>query len=148
MTFSYTETLPAASVQHGIPAIGDVEVRLAAIETLPLQQLVHSEDVATVIRFAETLAQALAGTDGDQVRRRLLGKLVASERTLFILLESVLASRLAGGNTRELGSLNAALDASARRLERLAAAHRADLQAARRPVLVVGHADHVNVAAG
>lgn len=124
---------------------GGLEV--SPLETLSLEGLVRG-DASAVVTFARGLSEALAGPDGDGARRRMLAKALAAERALQVVLEAVLVEQLAKGNTKALGSVNALLDATVRRLERLAAAHRADVQADRRAMIVVGHADEVNVAAG
>lgn len=99
------------------------------------------DDPSAIVAFARVLAASLAGPSADDSRRDLLAAALAAERAAQILLASILATQLAKGHARAVASVNAALDASVRRIERLACAHRAETQSRRRPVMLVGHAD-------
>lgn len=121
------------------------KVQFGPLEVRALEQIV-SGDASAAIEHARGLAEALAGSDRDGVRLRLLSKALAQERALQALLESVLAEQVARGSLRGIHAVNEALRGCVARLERLAVAHRQEsLSGQRTPVVMIGHADSVDI---
>ena len=123
------------------------ELAFAPVDRLALARLV-SGDASAAVEHARSLAAALAGPDRDEVRLRVLAKTLASERTLYALLETVLTERVARGDARGVRTANEALRGSVVRLERLAIAHRLEATAGQRPnVVLINNAQNVQVGA-
>jgi hypothetical protein len=134
---------PTVDLVHA--QVGDVsEFQLAPLDTLALERLVVG-DAALAVEHARGLAEALSGLERDGVRLRMLAKALASERALQALLERILAERIARNDISGVRLVNEALRGCVGRIEKLAAAHRAESLSSHRPVLVVGHADSVQV---
>jgi hypothetical protein len=72
-------------------------LRLAPLETLALERLVVG-DATEVVEHARGIAEALSGDNADAVRRHVLAKALAGERTLQCLLTGILADRLSKKN--------------------------------------------------
>jgi hypothetical protein len=138
------ETIAAVSVQHGPEDASETE--LSTLELAPLRRLIAG-DATPALEFAHTLAAGLRGTRGDDARRTMLSSALAAERALQTLLQAMLADRLSRADSRGAAAIGAALDSCARRVERLAAAHRAESRGTATPVVMVAAA-HVKIGGG
>jgi hypothetical protein len=120
------------------------EPQFASVEVLALERLV-SDDAANAVAYARGLAKALAGPDRTDVRLRVFSKALGTERALQVLLEHVLADRVARGDLHGVKVANEALRGCVVRMERLATAHRLESNVGLRPTLMIAHADSVHV---
>jgi hypothetical protein len=137
---------PPPEIVHALRRTDDPKVELSSLDTLALERLMSSNP-ADVVAYAQSLAAALSGPDADGVRLRTLARSIAVARAQQALLEGMLMERLAKRDP-DVELIDKALRGVAARLVKFVEAHRQESATGRRPTVVVGHADTVNVEGG
>jgi hypothetical protein len=127
------------------PANPAPRLALSALDQAALLAFGGSADVAEMCEDARLLAAALAGDDGDQARVRLLARATSAARTQQRVLEVVLGDRLAKRDAEGVELVNKTLDAVSRRLVALVKQLAMESSLRKRPTVVIGHADEVNL---
>ena len=121
---------------------------LTWLDRLPLDVLV-SDAATRLVEEVRASAEALAGADADAARLRAISRLVSATRAQVVLLETMLAERLAKRDLGGVEIINKALAGASKRLALWLAEHRASSASGRRAaVVVVGNAEHVTVRHG
>jgi len=141
----------------------DTQARLAIPDPDPPRQLGFSNfDNAAVTAFAKgdatavaqlieatrSLAEALAGPEGDTVRVRMLARIVSTARTQQRLLEALLGERLAQRDFEAVDAIEKVLDGLAKRLSMMTKHLRAESEMRRRPVVLINNAEKVSIGGG
>ncbi|HET9627200.1 MAG TPA: hypothetical protein VFP84_37830 [Kofleriaceae bacterium] len=104
--------------------------------------------LAELVELARGCAEALAGEDANEARRRLLSRELAIAKATLDLLTSSIGDRVRAGDARGALLADRLATSAARRLAILAAEHRATCTPERRlAVVAIGHADVVHVEA-
>lgn len=140
-----TEDVQLAAV-HDLRVAGKPRLGLSWLDQLAVGAFTTG-DTRELIEHARGLAESLAGPDRDGSRLRLLSRAVAEARVHEQVLIALLADRLA---KRDPGVdlVERVLRGVTKRLALLSEQHRVECSGGRRTVVMVGHADNVDVRPG
>lgn len=126
------------------PQVTPSRLGLSWLDRLSLERMVKG-DATNVVEHVRSLAEALAGPEGNQVRLRTLARTIAVTRAEQGLLEAMIMERLAERDIQGVELVDKVLKGVAGRLVKLLEAHRLESSQQRRVSVVVTHADQVNV---
>jgi hypothetical protein len=104
-----------------------------------------SGSTSELVEEARALAEALAGDGGDFARVRLLARALAAARTQERVLESLLGGCLAKRDEQGVDLIQKVLYGVTRRVTMLCRELERESTARRRPVVIIGHAESVQV---
>jgi hypothetical protein len=105
-------------------------------------------ELSELVELARGCAEALAGEDANEARRRLLAREIAITKSTLDLLTASIGDRVRAGDERGALLADRLATSAARRLAILTAEHRATCVAEKRQaVIAIGHADVVHVEA-
>ena len=122
-------------------------VKLSSIDKLALDGLTDPRDVPALIGWTEDSATALAGSDRDGARLRLVRRAVAAERVRLLVLQALLDQHLAAGSWVAVREIKAVVAETNRGLCGLLREHAAACHVRRHDVVVaVAHVDSINLA--
>lgn len=125
----------------------ELRVKLSSVDKLALDGLADPRDVAALIGWAEDSATALAGSDRDAARLRLISRAVATERARLLVLEAMLDERLTACDWNAVREIRPVIATTSRVLCALLREHAAACHVRRHDVVVaVAHVDSINLA--
>jgi hypothetical protein len=130
---------PDASLARAEPRLG-----LPTLDQLALTSFVTG-DAAQLVEHARSMAEALAGTDGDAVRQRTVARALAITRCQLDLIDAALGQALGQRDLEAVKVLTKLADSMTRRLRILLDEHRIELGRDRPVQMFVAHADTVKV---
>ena len=137
----------SASGEPDVPlARAEPRLGLPTLDQLALTSFVTGDAAQLVVEHARSLAEALAGSDGDATRRRTIARSIAVTRSQMDLIDAAIGQALGRGDFEAVKVLTKLADSMTRRLRMLLEEHRIELLERDRPVqMFVAHADTVKV---
>ena len=107
---------------------------------------VESDAHEQLVRLVGDSATALAGSDRDSARIRLLSRAIAITRAQGEQIEGALGQAIAQRDERMIKALDRVATGCTGRLVKLIAQHQSACESQRRPIVcAVGYADHVEI---
>jgi len=138
------EEQPARARDHAV----DPPIGLTSVDLLALDGLADPRDVPAIVDAVKMSATALAGSDRNAARVRLVARAVASERARMLVLQGMLDERLLARDFDGVAAIDRLLTSTTKRLAILLGEHRAACSVGQRPTVLVGHADAIHVEGG
>lgn len=126
-----------------------LHVKLSPLDRIALDGLTDPRDVPALIAWTESSATALAGSDREGARLRLISRSLATERARLLVLEGMLDERLAAGDWDAVREIRPVIATASKTLCGLLREHAAACHVGRHGITVaVAHVDAINVAPG
>lgn len=126
---------------------GQPRIGLSPLDRIALDGITDPRDVPGLIAWTKLSATALAGSDRDGARVRLISRAVSCERARLLVYEGLLDERLAARDWEAVREIRRVIATTSKNLCGLLREHSAACHIGRHDVVVaVAHVDAINVA--